>query len=201
MTTTKKLVIAVVALSLALIAFAGTTLAWLTAESSEVENTFTYGKVALTLDEAKVDEYGDAVTGATRVTANQYKLIPGEEYTKDPIVHVTEESEPCYVFVKVVNGLEAIVDGKNNDIKTIEEQMAANGWLALDSVENVWYYKEIVDARTEAVDLPVFESFTVIGTAVVADYKDASITIQAYAVQKANIDTVAEAWAIASAQN
>ena len=208
MTTTKKLVIAVVALSLALIAFAGTTLAWLTAESSEVENTFTYGKVALTLDEADVDEYGQLEYKdeqknelKDRVIENEYKLVPGSTYVKDPIVHVTEESEECYVFVKVVNGLEAIVDGKNNDIKTIEEQMAANGWLALDSVENVWYYKEIVDARTEAVDLPVFESFTVIGTAVVADYKDASITIQAYAVQKANIDTVAEAWAIASAQN
>ena len=100
MTTTKKLVIAVVALSLALIAFAGTTLAWLTAESSEVENTFTYGKVALTLDEAKVDEYGDPVTGAARVTENQYKLIPGEEYTKDPIVHVTEESEEFGILLK-----------------------------------------------------------------------------------------------------
>mgnify|MGYP003298997866 CR=1 FL=1 len=58
MTTTKKLVIAVVALSLALVAFASVTLAWITAQSTVVTNTFTYGQIEITLDEAKVTEYG-----------------------------------------------------------------------------------------------------------------------------------------------
>lgn len=47
--------------------------------SDGVVNTFTVGKVAITLDETKVDEYGRAVAGASRVKGNSYKLIPGHE--------------------------------------------------------------------------------------------------------------------------
>ena len=57
----------------------GATVAYLTSVDS-VTNTFTVGKVAITLDEAKVTEYGVAVEGAARVKANTYKLIPGHEY-------------------------------------------------------------------------------------------------------------------------
>ena len=190
MTTTKKLVIAVVALSLALVAFAGTTLAWLTASSDEVKNTFTYGKVALTLDEAKVDAYGDPVTGADRVTANQYKLIPGEEYTKDPIVHVTKGSEPCYVYVEVVNGLKDVIVAT-----TIEDQMKANDWVNIEGT-NIWYYKNAVDAlnATADIDLKVFGSFKLTNDVDVATYKDAEITVKAYAVQSANIGGQVAAW-------
>ena len=46
-----------------------TTVAFLKA-NDVVVNTFTVGKVAITLDEAKVDEYGRAVAGASRVKGN-----------------------------------------------------------------------------------------------------------------------------------
>ena len=190
MTTTKKLVIAVVALSLALVAFASVTLAWLTAESAEVKNTFTYGKVALTLDEAKVTEYGVPVEGVDRVTGNEYKLIPGQKYTKDPTVHVTKGSEPCYVYVEVVNGLKnVIVD------TTIEAQMAANGWNQIGET-NIWYYKEAVDVLTATADkdLLVFSSFTLTDDINVEAMATATITVKAYAVQSANIGDQINAW-------
>lgn len=72
------------------------TLAYLTSKDS-VKNTFTVGKVAITLDEAKVDMNGVAVTPAARVQENEYKLMPGHEYTKDPTVTVKAGSEESYV--------------------------------------------------------------------------------------------------------
>ena len=74
------------------------TLAYLTSKDT-VKNTFTVGKVKITLDEAKVNEYGEADTPASRVKENTYKLIPGHAYTKDPTVHFAAGSEAGYLFV------------------------------------------------------------------------------------------------------
>ncbi|MBQ2690781.1 MAG: hypothetical protein IJF53_01345 [Clostridia bacterium] len=63
------------------------TMAYLTSTTGVVTNTFTVGKVGITLDEAKVTEYG-VKDGDTRVMANTYKLVPGHTYVKDPTVHV-----------------------------------------------------------------------------------------------------------------
>lgn len=72
------------------------TMAYLTAEDT-VTNTFTVGKVAITLDEAKVNDAGVAVTPAERVKANSYKLMPGHSYIKDPTVTVKAGSEKAYI--------------------------------------------------------------------------------------------------------
>ena len=83
------------------------TVAYLTAKTDTVKNTFTVGDVNLTLDEAKVDADGQAITGdkAERVLGNSYKLIPGKTYDKDPTVHVAKGSEKCYVrmVVRIAN--------------------------------------------------------------------------------------------------
>ena len=76
------------------------TMAYLT-DKETVTNTFTVGKVKIELDEAKVDENGTPVEGAARVKANEYKLMPGHTYTKDPTVTVKEGSEESYVRMKV----------------------------------------------------------------------------------------------------
>ena len=76
------------------------TMAYLTSTDS-VENTFTVGSVAITLDEAKVDENGTPVANADRVKSNEYKLLPGHTYTKDPTVTVEKGSESAYVRMKV----------------------------------------------------------------------------------------------------
>lgn len=86
------------------------TMAYLTA-SDTVTNTFTVGKVAIKLDEAKVnadgkpvDKGGEVVTEldkAERIKANQYKLMPGHTYTKDPTVTVLTGSEESYIRLLV----------------------------------------------------------------------------------------------------
>lgn len=96
------------------------TLAYFT-DTESATNTFTVGKVELTLDEADTD---DSTAGKERDQANEYHLIPGQEYAKDPTVHVTAGSENCYVFVTVKNEIAKLEDSAN----TIATQMAAKGW-------------------------------------------------------------------------
>ena len=201
----KKILVMVAALALTAAIAVGGTLAYLTAKTSVVTNTFTVGNVAITLDEAPVDVYGDVVAG-DRTTANSYKLIPGHSYTKDPTVHVAVGSEQCWLFVKVENGLVKTIEGKEVNIEavhseeaehkydTIAEQMTKNGWVALTDEEGVYAYNGIVDARTAAVDKIVFGEFAIGGEADVSAYAQQTITVQAYAVQADGFDTYDEAW-------
>ena len=181
------------------------TIAYLTSTDS-VTNTFTVGKVAITLDEAKVNEYGELKKNdqgeCYRVKENKYKLIPGHEYTKDPTVHVGSESENCWIFVKVENGISGIEGGT-----TIASQMENKGWekLKVDDAEvpNVYYYNGIESDNkvgkiaTAGNNYVVFDNFTVKSDADVSGYAGKIIAITAYAIQADGFGTAAEAWATA----
>ncbi len=169
------------------------TMAYLTSKTDTVTNTFTAGNVNITLDEAKVDETGVPVEGAARVKANDYKLIPGHNYTKDPTVHVTTGSEESWLFVKVVDQIAGIEDDD-----TVAAQMAAKGWTAVAGATNVYAYKTTVNAEE---DIKVFDTFKVKSDAAVADYAGKTITVEAYAVQADGFETAAEAWNAAPAWN
>ena len=173
-TKSKALILSVCALLL-VAATVLVTMAFLTSTDS-VNNTFTVGKVKITLDEAKVDDMGVVDTTATsRVKANTYKLIPGHMYVKDPTVHVDATSEDSWLFVKLENGLVNIIDNT-----TIEAQMAANGWTAVTGKTGVYAYRSIVSAGD---NVKVFGSFTLKGDADVASYANAKISVTAYAIQ------------------
>ena len=80
------------------------TMAYLTSTDT-VTNTFTVGKVEITLDETDVTN-----PNGPRVKANSYKLMPGTTYTKDPTVTVKAGSEESYVRMKVTfNNAKAII--------------------------------------------------------------------------------------------
>lgn len=187
MKSKKKVFMTVLCAAALVVASVLGTMAFLTSKD-KVNNTFTVGNVAITLDEAKVTDAGNPVEGADRVKANIYKLIPGHEYTKDPTVHVTANSEDSWVFIKVEDGLAAIEDDT-----TVADQITGNGWTALDGVAGV-YYKEY-SSSTAATDLVVFETFKVKGDADVAQYADAKIDVTAYAIQKDGFTTPTAAWA------
>ena len=189
-TKSKALLLALCAVLLVTASVLGT-MAYLTSTTGVVTNTFKVGDVEITLDEAKVTEYG-VKDGDTRVNANTYKLIPGHKYTKDPIIHVTKGSEECWLFVKVVDEIAGIEASK-----TVAEQLKDKGWALVAGTTNVYAYNSKVDARENAVDVPVFENFTIKGDAAVADYANKTITVQAYAVQADSFGTAAEAWTAA----
>ena len=105
----KRTVALVLAIVLVFAVAVGGTVAYLTS-TANVKNTFTVGSVNIKLDEAKVTPDGKAVTPAERVTANDYKLMPGHVYTKDPTVTVLNGSEESYVRMKVTfNNAAAII--------------------------------------------------------------------------------------------
>ena len=157
------------------------TLAYLTSQAS-VTNTFSVGKVAITMDETDTD---DSTKDADRDTANSYKLMPGHTYTKDPIIHVATGSEDCYLFVKVVNEIAAIEAVGDT---TVAAQMAAKGWTCIDEANGIYVYGS-ANAPTEVAaraNIPVFDTFTVADTvdnATLANYAGETIVVTAYAIQ------------------
>ena len=169
------------------------TMAYLTSTDS-VENTFTVGSVAITLDEAKVNTDGTVVANADRVKKNDYKLMPGHTYTKDPTVHVAAGSENSWIFVKVENGIFDYVYSGNR----IEDQITRenDGWTALHGASNV-YYKEYTKSES-VTDLVVFSNFKIDDEADKmagwGDLTDAKVIVTAYAVQKDGFDTAIDAW-------
>ena len=197
----KRTLALILALVLVFGAAVGGTIAYLTSNDS-VTNTFTVGKVEITLDEAKVNEYGAAVTPAARVDANSYKLIPGHTYTKDPTVHVDANSENCWLFVKVENGIanyEAATSTEEGGYKRIADQITANGWKALDGVTGV-YYKQYTKGQTNK-DFVVFNNFEIADSANQLDGwtgitpAATKIVVTAYAIQADGFTAAADAWA------
>lgn len=177
----------------------GATVAYLTSTKT-VTNTFTVGKVDITLDEAKVDEYGKPVkvdsedeegntvqVDAPRVVANTYKLVPNHTYTKDPTIHVTTGSEDCWLFVKLENNIKDIVD-----TTTIEDQMTTDdNWTLIDAENNIYAYKQTVSAEA---DVKVFSNFKIKSDADVSKYTGKTVVITAYAVQADSFATAQAAW-------
>lgn len=188
----KKTLTVIIALVLVVVMSVAGTVAYLTSQAT-VTNTFSVGKVAITLDETKVDVYGVPLTGeqAGRNARNTYKLIPGQPYTKDPIVHFQPDSEASWLFVKVENDISSI----EADSNTIAAQIVANGWTALTGETGVYYRQVPANTSNAAVDYPVFGSFTLKGDANVADYDGKTIVVTAYAIQAAGFNTASAAWA------
>ena len=187
------------------------TVAYLTSDD-EVVNTFTVGKVIITLDETDVDnddnkEDNVTVDDVTRDKANKYKLIPGQHYEKDPVIHVDSTSESCWVFVQVINGIaafEAETTTGDNAYTKIADQIKNNDWEPLGGVANV-YYMEYEEGQADK-DLAVFQEFKLADNAESVDgwnsiNGNTTITVTGYAVQKEGLNTVLEAWNAVSAGN
>ena len=197
---TRKLRKAIMTLCAALLLVSlsvGITIAYLT-DDDAVTNTFTVGKIDIWMDEAVVNEYGatpdengkfpgedgfDSTKLPPRVRENEYKLIPGHTYTKDPIIWVDGDSEDCWLFVKLENAL-ADIEADNGE--TIVDQMTKTyDWIALDEENGIYYHEFVRDAGSV---VPVFDHFTIAGDADIsgyatADNADSFIKVTAYAVQ------------------
>lgn len=198
MKSKKKVFLTVLCAAALVVASVLGTMAFLTSKDT-VTNTFTVGKVNITLDEALVNDAGQPINNDTdknvvdldkapRVKTNDYKLIPGHTYTKDPTIHVKANSEDSWIFVKVENGLSAI-----EAETTIANQIIDNGWTALEGQTGV-YYKEYT-SNDEVEKLKVFGQFELTDNADVTNYGAAQIKVTGYAIQKDGFETdVARAW-------
>lgn len=211
---TKALVIIACAVMLVTVGIMGT-IAYLTTSAS-VENTFTVGKVEITLDEAKVDENGKALTGdkAARVKQNTYNILPGCEYDKDPTVTVKAGSAKCYVRLKITfTQAEAFLEGasqKGTPITGTSDAWSSNiDDASYDDEKGTCtfysYYKSAVEPSDTDTVLPaVFTGFAIPDYLTEEQYKalnGLTITVRAEAIQAEGFDTEKDAWAAFDAQN
>lgn len=194
-TRTKAALTVLCALLLVVATFLGT-LAYLTSITGEVKNTFTVGKVTITLDEAKTDVYGVADSEAERVSGNELKLIPGHEYTKDPTIHVAAGSESCWIFVQISDDIDGL-----QDATTVAEQIKNNGWTELEGETGVYYREHTAadgtDDGTEydAADYKVFSTLKIKTDAELSWVnEDTELSVTGYAIQKDSLTNAADAW-------
>lgn len=177
----KKKVLSIVAVVLVLCCAIGGTLAWLTDKTDSVVNTFTVGDINIELTESE---------------NLNLKMVPGNTITKDPKVTVKDGSEACWLFVKVE---------KSANFDSFMTYEMADGWTALPDVTGV-YYREVA-ATTAATDFSVLKDNSVLVkdgvTKTMLNGLDETtfptLTFTAYAVQKDNVNSAADAWAKANA--
>lgn len=179
----KKLIALTAAFLLVIGAAVAGTVAWLTDKTKAKVNTFTVGNIDIELKE----------------TQRTYKMVPGQTIDKDPEVSVKAGSEDCWLFVKVEEG---------NDVAKFIDYSIASGWTAVPGASGV-YYREVAAADTvREFSVLANDKVTVKDTVTKADMDaivnktaaEPTLTFTAYAVQKAGITDVADAWAKAQAQ-
>ena len=183
-----KALVALLALVLVIGCSLGGSLAWLTAKTDPVTNTFTVGDINISLGESTTD----------------YKIVPGVNIAKDPKVTVKANSEACWLFVKVDEANWPTFKEEDDTTRKVDYAIA-DGWTKLTGVEDNVYYRK-VDASDNAQEFYVLAGNTVtvsenltksevqgIGTGESAP----TLTFTAYAVQREGVDTPEEAWNIA----
>ena len=178
-----KTMILVLAVMLIVGCTIGGTLAWLTATTDEVKNTFTTSDISITLDETK--------GGANK----EFKMVPGYTIEKDPKVTVLAGSEKCYLFVKLE---------KSTNFDSFMTYTTATGWTALTDVANVYYRVVETSTANQPFDVLSGNSVSVKDTVTKADMNTLTsttyptLTVIAYASQyyKNNTEafTANEAW-------
>ena len=193
----KKKLMTVLALVLVIAMSVAGTIAFLTDTTDPITNTFTVGKVDITLTET----FNTDTNGDQKNDAWQAQLIPGTTYAKDPVVTVTADSEDCWLFVKFEekNGAATYLNYTSN-------LTAANGWTQGDGTKipsNVWYRAVAKDATVKSFQLLAGNDDYATGCISVKDTvtnqnmntaANAQLVYTAYACQSANM-SVNDAWA------
>ena len=187
-------------------------LAFLT-DTEETNNTFTIGKVNITLHETAVNEAGEPIEGAEPATENTYHLLPGKTYVKDPTITVEAGSDESYIRMLVtLNLYKEIKEVFGNDFlpENYVSGYDSSKWIYISSEENTtdntityeFRYYEPVDGFNGEVEEnlvlePLFTSLNIPGDIESKDLeKIASLEIKVigHAIQTAGLPTEEEAW-------
>ena len=180
----KKLLV-LVALFLAVFAVGGT-LAYLTDTTETKTNTFTFGKVDITLTEPNWN------------TTTAGDIVPGQQVAKDPTITVESDSKNAYVFAKVT--LPTGTVGTQSDQPLFAIDALGTGWVevttgvTLGANEHLYAYgtASAMTSVAKNTTLPaVFTSVTAnaglteanITALTTPSARSANIVVTAYAIQ------------------
>lgn len=217
------------------------TIAYLT-DRAGVTNRFTIGNVDIVVDETVVDENGNPVENPDydpndpenddpyqrTESENEYPLIPGSEYVKDPTMTVLAGSEESYVRMVVTITNAAEIDAIFAELSVQYPEKYPNGFVPADFVtgedETIWvpygtpvmdpllntytlefrYFEPVKIEGTEDVTLePLFETITFPGeltNAHLATLTDFTIDVDGHAIQTTGFADENEAWTAFDAQ-
>ena len=139
----KKFIAAVAAGALALGCTIGGTVAWLTAKTTTITNTFTVGDINIGLTEPNAPADYD------------FDFVPGDKLAKDPTVTVTANSEACYLFVKVTDANNTFA---NSTEKIINWAVAESddAWKPVTGHDGYWYRVVSAADAKDGASYPVF---------------------------------------------
>lgn len=186
----RRIALTVCLMLLVAVVSVGGTMAWLTAKTGEVKNTFTSADIDIDLLETMKPDG----TSADRVTDWSAQLIPGKEYHKNPKVVVTgaADSVEAYLFVK----FDADDSATYLDY-TLEMNATGSGWTPVENVNNVWYRVVPASTTDQTWDLIVDDKVTVKSDLTATDVESANstMTFTAYAIQTQGFATAELAWA------
>ena len=174
-----RLLVMILALTLIVGGIVGGSVAWLTAQTDPVVNTFTVGDINITLAE----------------TTSDFKMVPGNTIAKNPKVTVEAGSEACWLFVKVE---------ESSNLDSYINYTIADGWSTLSTTGNTTVYYREVGATATDTDFNVLTgnkvtvkdtvTKTMMNALKEANATQPTLTFTAYAVQKDNIADAATAW-------
>ena len=156
------------------------TIAYLTSQAT-VTNTFTIGNVEIKLEETDVDEDGNVLdedgnilekddegnyigTPNRTEEGNEYHLIPGKTYLKDPKMTVLKGSEESYIRMILTIHNKTDVETIINNHKLTDYSALIGGW---DSEK--WIYHDYTVDETEDTISFEFRYYTTVEGVVVDD--------------------------------
>lgn len=157
------------------------TVAWLVSQSETRVSKFTLGDINIELAEEPGSE------------SQSLKIIPGAKITRTLKVEVMENSEACWLFVKV--------EGTNWPAKV---SYSVAGWESLSGHPGVYYCEVSAgDAQTGVVyevncNVTVSEELTKAEVNSIASGTQPQLSFTAYAVQRDGINDVTKAWEAAN---
>ena len=212
----KEIMAALLAVVLLIGIGVGGTLAWLTATSGTVTNTFTVGDVNIELKEHKLNDTGTALLTGTDNEVNaedSYKIVPGDTQPKDPFVRVKANSEDSWIFVQI----KEVNNNASTDLKYVEWLIDNSLWTHLNTNGNihtyvltnnyttktadetydvllsdtVTYNSELTKANLEALDKDAVDTT---GYGTIEDDEMPQLIFKAFAVQAEAATDAADAW-------
>lgn len=169
-------------------------------------------------DQGTIDENGNLVPEQgkpippSRNKGNQYNLVPGKEFLKDPTVTVKEGSEESYVrMVVTITNAAAVKDAlgcaAGDVLGVIVPDLNLTAWplsgivedTTADTITYEFRYFETVNGKDGDKVLPaLFETFQVpvtVGNKGLEAFQGMQMTVEGHAIQSAALADEKAAWA------
>lgn len=184
----KKFVGLLVAVGLIAAVGIGSTLAYFTSRD-DIQNIFTLGNVGISLSETSNEDGAEILETGIEF----FDVLPGQTISKKPVVTVNDDSQPCYIRIKLELSAEPVetraagITEANMD--ALEAGLALGKGWTLNTVDGYYYYGLALNAGEASSNL--FDQVTI-----PSDWGNATagrtmnMDIQAEAVQSDYSDSI-----------